>query len=64
MSPWLQLNAQVNGFVLPCCMSTRDEATKLSNLNENADLRVAWNSERMKALRLDLLSEKKKQSLR
>lgn len=59
MSPWLQLNAQVNGFVLPCCMSTRDEATKLSNLNENADLRVAWNSERMKALRLDLLSEKK-----
>ncbi|HUH75698.1 MAG TPA: twitch domain-containing radical SAM protein [Chitinophagales bacterium] len=59
MSPWLQLNAQVNGFVLPCCMSTIDNATKLSDLNENADLNVAWNSEKMKELRLAMLSEKK-----
>lgn len=59
MSPWLQLNAQVNGYVLPCCMSTIDNSTKLSDLNENADLNVAWNSDNMKSLRLDMLSEKK-----
>lgn len=59
MSPWLQLNAQVNGYILPCCMSTLSDETKLGDLNDNPDLKSSWNSERMKALRKDMLNGRK-----
>ncbi len=59
MSPWLQLHAQTNGMVAPCCMASTDDGNKLADLNENPNLNEAWNSERMKALRLAMLSGKK-----
>ncbi len=59
MAPWVQLHAQTNGKVLPCCMSAMDGKNEIGDLNQNPELLEAWNSENMKKLRLDMLSGKK-----
>jgi MoaA/NifB/PqqE/SkfB family radical SAM enzyme len=59
MSPWIQLHAQTNGLVAPCCMAATDETNYLADLNENPNLSEAWNADRMKALRLAMLKGEK-----
>ncbi len=59
MAPWIQLYAQTNGKVAPCCMSTIYGGNELGDLKENSDLRDSWNSENMKQLRLNMLNGKK-----
>jgi MoaA/NifB/PqqE/SkfB family radical SAM enzyme len=59
MAPWIQLHAQTNGLAAPCCMAATDETNYLADLNQNPDLSKAWNSTRMKQLRLDMLKGKK-----
>ncbi len=58
MAPWLQLHAQTNGEITPCCVSAyKGEA--IGNLRENPNLADAWNSEKMKHIRLNMLEGKK-----
>jgi MoaA/NifB/PqqE/SkfB family radical SAM enzyme len=59
MSPWIQLHAQTDGNISPCCMSSVHDGNELGNLRKDPDLLHAWNSENMKALRLNMLSGKK-----
>lgn len=54
MAPWVQLHAQTNGNVGPCCMANLD-ANALGNLNENPSLSAHWNAEKMRALRQGML---------
>lgn len=55
MAPWIQLHAQTNGFVGPCCMASMDSVSKLTDLNENPNLKEAWNCEKMRDLRTAML---------
>lgn len=59
ISPWIQLHAQTNGYVGPCCMASMNETNYLSDLNENPNLIDAWNSEKMRQLRLNMLKGEK-----
>jgi len=59
MAPWIQLHAQTNGLVAPCCMSAVHDNNELGDLRKNPDLRAAWNSANMKQLRLNMLQGKK-----
>jgi len=59
ISPWIQLHAQTNGYVGPCCMASMNEANYLSDLNDNPNLLDAWNSEKMRQLRLAMLKGEK-----
>lgn len=58
MAPWIQLHAQTNGDVGPCCMANMEEGNAIANLNTNADIRAAWNSEAMMRLRQNMLKGK------
>ena len=55
MAPWLQLHAQTNGKVAPCCMSAVNNGNELGDLRLNPKLEESWNSENMKQLRLNML---------
>ena len=59
MAPWIQLHAQTNGKVSPCCMSFVTGGNELGDLRENPDLRESWNSKNMKQLRQNMLQGKK-----
>jgi MoaA/NifB/PqqE/SkfB family radical SAM enzyme len=58
MAPWIQLHAQTNGDVGPCCMANMEEGNAIANLNTNADIRAAWNAEAMMRLRQNMLKGK------
>ncbi len=58
MAPWIQLHAQTNGHVAPCCMADAWDGRETGNLNENARLNEQWNSPKMKELRLNMLKGK------
>lgn len=58
MAPWLQLHAQTNGKVAPCCMSAVYSNNELGDLRVNPNLEEAWNSENAKQLRLNMLQGK------
>ncbi|MBS1618789.1 MAG: twitch domain-containing radical SAM protein [Bacteroidetes bacterium] len=59
MSPWIQLHAQTNGKVMPCCMSSISGGNEIGDLRQNPDLSAAWNSENMKQLRRNMLNGEK-----
>lgn len=59
MAPWIQLHAQTNGKISPCCMSAVHSQNEIGDLRENPNLEDAWNSENMKKLRLDMLNKRK-----
>lgn len=59
MAPWIQLHAQTNGKVAPCCMSSVHSGNELGDLRQNPKLEDAWNSENMKQLRLNMMNGKK-----
>lgn len=59
MSPWIQLHAQTNGKVSPCCMSSVRNGNEIGDLRENPDIAASWNSENMKKLRSNMLKGKK-----
>lgn len=59
MAPWIQLHAQTNGKVAPCCMSFIESNNEIGDLRDNPDLKDAWNSANMKELRLNMLKGKK-----
>lgn len=52
MAPWIQLHAQTNGDVGPCCM---DNGNALANLNSQPDIAAAWNSAPMRQLRGNMM---------
>lgn len=59
MAPWIQLHAQTNGKAAPCCMSSVFDGNEIGDLQQNPDLKEAWNSANMKQLRLNMLQGKK-----
>lgn len=59
MAPWIQLHAQTNGKVAPCCMSAVYDSNELGDLRVNPKLEDAWNSDNAKQLRLNMLNGKK-----
>lgn len=59
MAPWIQLHAQTNGKVAPCCMSSVHEGNEIGDLRENPNLEDTWNSANMKQLRVNMLRGKK-----
>lgn len=56
MSPWIQLHAQTDGKVSPCCMTSVHDGNEIGDLRKNPDLTAAWNSENMKQLRRNMLT--------
>ena len=58
MAPWIQLHAQTNGKVAPCCMSAMHDANEVGDLKENPKIEDAWNSKNMKQLRMNMLTGK------
>jgi len=58
MAPWIQLHAQTNGKVAPCCMSAMHDNNEIGDLKENPNLEEAWNSKNMKQLRTNMLCGK------
>jgi MoaA/NifB/PqqE/SkfB family radical SAM enzyme len=59
MAPWIQLHAQTNGKVAPCCMSNVHGGNELGDLRENPRIEDSWNSDNMKQLRKNMLSGEK-----
>ena len=59
MAPWLQLHAQTDGKVSPCCMTSVHDGNEIGNLRENPNLLDSWNSENMKQLRQNMLKGEK-----
>ena len=55
MAPWVQLHAQTNGKMAPCCMASMYGGNEIGDLREDSDLRNAWNSQKMKQLRLNMV---------
>ncbi len=58
MSPWIQLHAQTNGKVSPCCMSAVYDGNEIGDLRKDPDLLSSWNSEKMKQIRKNMLEGK------
>ena len=56
MFPWLHLNVTPKGDIYPCC--SNDYTTPFGNTKE-ISLQEAFNSDKMKELRLDMLNERK-----
>ena len=56
MFPWLHLNVTPKGDIYPCC--SNNYTTPFGNTKE-ITLKQAFNSEKMKELRLDMLNERK-----
>ena len=56
MAPWTHLHVLPVGEIFPCCMSAHLHSLHLGSLKEGQTLASAWNSKRMRALRLDMLS--------
>jgi len=56
MFPWLHLNVTPKGDIYPCC--SNDYTTPFGNTKE-ITLKQAFNSPKMKELRLDMLNERK-----
>lgn len=59
MAPWIQLHAQTNGKVAPCCMSAVSDGCEFGDLRENPRMEDAWNSTNAKQLRLNMLKGEK-----
>jgi len=59
MAPWIQLHAQTNGKIAPCCMSAVHDGNEIGDLRQSPNLEDSWNSENMKQLRLNMLQGKK-----
>jgi len=55
MAPWIQLHAQTNGHVAPCCMADAVLGRETGDLNDNANLSQQWNSSKMQELRKNML---------
>ena len=55
MFPWLLLNVASKGDIYPCC--SNDYTTPYGN-TKTISLKDAFNSDKMKKLRLDMLNEK------
>jgi MoaA/NifB/PqqE/SkfB family radical SAM enzyme len=53
------LHAQTNGKIAPCCMAAMYDDNELGDLQQNANIHDAWNSDKMKQLRLNMLNGKK-----
>jgi len=58
MAPWIQLHAQTNGDVGPCCMANMDNGNAISNLNQQPNISAAWNAPALKKLRRNMLEGK------
>lgn len=56
MFPWVHLNVTPKGDIYPCC--SNDYSTPYGNTKE-VSLKEAFNSDKMKELRLDMLNERK-----
>lgn len=59
MAPWIQIHAQTNGKISPCCMSSVHDGNEIGDLRQNPNLEDAWNSDNMKLLRLNMMKGKK-----
>jgi radical SAM protein with 4Fe4S-binding SPASM domain len=55
MAPWVSINNNPNGDILPCCVSTFQKP--FGNLNNN-NIEEIWNNEKYKELRKNMLEEK------
>ena len=56
MAPWAHLHVLTNGKVFPCCVSGHDTENAVADLRTGDTLETAWNSERMRALRRNMLA--------
>lgn len=60
MAPFVHQNVAVHGELFPCCVAAVNNIDKaFGNLKEGDSLKDGWNSTNSKAMRLDLLNERK-----
>jgi radical SAM protein with 4Fe4S-binding SPASM domain len=57
MAPWVHTHIWPNGDVYPCCMVPGE--FPVANYKELGDLKLAWNSEKYKDLRVNMLNDVK-----
>jgi radical SAM protein with 4Fe4S-binding SPASM domain len=55
--PWIHMHVEPSGQVFPCCGVTHHDEGSLGNSNHSS-LNKIWNSDRMKQLRTNMLSER------
>ena len=58
IAPWTHIHVLTTGEVFPCCMSAHKPENAIGNLQRGDTLESAWNSKRMRALRLKMLQGK------
>ena len=57
--PWVHLNLNPDGTILPCCItSSNQNDSKIGNINDMS-LEEAWNHKRMRKLRMQFMNNKK-----
>ena len=56
MFPWVHLNTTPKGDIYPCC--SNDYSKPFANTRDSS-LKEAFNNDKMKQLRLDMLNERK-----
>ena len=59
VAPWAHMHVLTNGEIYPCCMSAHDSDNSIGHLRRGDTLESAWNSEKMRALRLRMLRGEK-----
>lgn len=56
MAPWTHMSIWQDGTIRPCCIS--HHSTNYGQLDQNKDLKNAWNNPKYKQLRVDMLEGK------
>ena len=56
MYPWMHLHVYPDGRATPCCMADHQRAPSCGNANQSS-LKEIWNGDRMKQIRVNMLSE-------
>lgn len=59
MAPWVHLHANIEGKIFPCCNAAGYLHEAIGDLKQNPSLLSAWNSDRMKELRQNMLNGKR-----
>jgi MoaA/NifB/PqqE/SkfB family radical SAM enzyme len=57
VAPWTHLHVLTTGEIFPCCMSAHQSGNAIGHLRRGDSLESAWNSERMRSLRLRMLND-------
>ena len=56
--PWVHLNLDPDGSILPCCITSSSDNSRIGNINDMS-LEEAWNHKKMRKLRMQFMNDKR-----